>query len=162
MEKSQGDSQSMDNRQEIDNSDRKNFLVEYEAAQDSAQHHDNLVWPATSAMWGASLILVGFVLGNLSHENLRPLITVLGVLGITLCVTVWIFARQYASIRNQKYARCKELEKIFGFNQHSNLRHRRGSQRFLYGLVMVFFILTWVLVIWTAWCPALCAGSTGP
>jgi hypothetical protein len=138
-----------------DNLNHSDFLVEYQAAQNSAQHHDNLVWPATSVMWGASLILIGFVLNNLSNANLRPLITASGILGIMLCVFVLRFRSQYASIKNQKYTRCKELEKLFGFRQHSNLSYPRGSMQKLYCVVTVFFIVTWVVVIWIAWKPVI-------
>jgi hypothetical protein len=131
--------------------DRDALLVEYQAAQDSAQHHDNLLYTVTSLMWGASLLLLGFILEKLTDTTLRPLITALCVLGLVLNVTVWIFALQFNSVKRQKYARCKELEKQLNLSQHRNLRYASGSQRVLYAIVMLIFIFTWILVLWTMW-----------
>lgn len=127
------------------------LLVEYQAAQDSAQHHDILLWTVTGLMWGASLILLGFVLEKLTDPTLRPLITAVSVLGIVINVTVWIFALQFNSVKRQKYARCKELEKQLNLSQHRNLRYASKSQGILYGIVMLIFIFTWIIVIWTMW-----------
>ena len=38
------------------NIDNQSLLVEYQAAQDSAQHHDSLVWTTTGIIWGAGLV----------------------------------------------------------------------------------------------------------
>lgn len=62
------------------------LLVEYQAAQDSAHHHDNMLWSTTSIMWGASLLVIGFVLQHLEDATLRPLITALSVLGLVLAI----------------------------------------------------------------------------
>ena len=131
--------------------ERDALLVEYQAAQDSAQHHDTLLYTTTSLMWGASLILLGFILNDLTNTALRPLITALGILGLVLCVTVWIFALQFNSIKRQKYTRCREIEEIMNLSQHRNLRYVSGSQRFLYGIVTLIFILTWIFILWTMW-----------
>jgi len=64
------------------------LLVEYQAAQGSAEHHDNLVWTVTSTMWGASLILLGFTLDQVGKPGLGALITVISLLGIFLSVFV--------------------------------------------------------------------------
>jgi hypothetical protein len=130
--------------------------AEYQAAQDSAQHHANLIWSVTSIMWGTSLVLMGFILGALKEPALRPLITVLSVLGIVLIVFLWIFALQYNAAMRHKYARCKEIESTLHLRQHSTLRWKSGSQRILYGVVMVVLLTAWVAVLWTAWCR--CAG----
>ena len=127
------------------------LLIEYHAAQDSAQHHDNLLYTTTSLMWGTSLILLGFILNKLTDVTLRPLITSLSVLGLVLNVTVWVFALQFNSIKRQKYAQCKELEAQLNLSQHRNLHYASGSQRVLYAIVMLIFIFTWVLVLWTIW-----------
>ena len=130
---------------------REALLVEYQAAQDSAQHHDNLVWEVTSIMWGASLILIGFILDKVHEADLRPLITVLSILGFFLTGVVWIFALQLNAVKRQKYARCKELETQLHLLQHTNLRYRGGSQRFLYGFIMILFMMAWVFVLLTVW-----------
>lgn len=39
---------------------REALLVEYQKTQDSAQHHDVLVWSITSLNWIGSALLMGF------------------------------------------------------------------------------------------------------
>ena len=41
--------------------DKEVLLVEYQAAQESAQHHDNLVWTVTALIWGGMLVLLEMV-----------------------------------------------------------------------------------------------------
>jgi len=143
------------------------FLVEYQASQNSAQHHDNLIVTVSSLMWGASLILLGFIFGQLTNPNvltnpnLRILITLLSVLGILLCFSAFIFALRFNKVMNQKYRRCKDLEKKFGFKQHSKLRFCRGINRIVYGFVMLLFIATWVIVIWLIWSPCVASAFLG-
>jgi hypothetical protein len=127
------------------------LLVEYQAAQDSAEHHDNLVWTVTSTMWGASLILLGFTFGQIGKPGLGALIIIISFLGISLSVFVWIFALQLNNLKRQKYERCRELEEELGLLQHTNhSKHPRGSQRYLYAVIMALFIAAWCIVLWSA------------
>jgi hypothetical protein len=89
------------------------LLVEYQSAQDSAQHHDNLVWTTTGIIWGSSLILLGFVITSLNTPPLKLVITASSILGLLLCIYVWLAALQFASVRNQKYSRCKKISNKF-------------------------------------------------
>lgn len=130
------------------------LLVEYQAAQDSAQHHDNMIWSATGIVWGASLILLGFILEGLAKNadpgtakvsvsalSLAPL--AVSPLAIVLLTYLWYAACVFASVKNQKYARCKEIELLLGLRQHSTLRMPKYRQRILYGIAMGLFIATW-------------------
>lgn len=122
------------------------FLIEYEKAQDSAQHHDNLIWSVSTLTWGVSSVLLGFVLTSLETMKYRILLLLFCVLGIFIILCAWYFTIQFRSIRGQKYKRCKELEEVFSFTQHTNLIHPQGSQIKLYSAVMVLFLLTWGMV----------------
>jgi hypothetical protein len=133
----------------IDNKDpcrQKVLLVEYQASQSSAQHHDQLVWTVTSIMWGSSLVLMGFIL--------KSPITLLGVVvSITLCVLgliltifVWSAQRQFRYLRNTKYARCKVIEEELGMEQHLKIKWPAGSQTSIYSIIMVLFLLAWFLI----------------
>lgn len=126
--------------------------AEYQAAQDSAQHHDTLIWSVTSVMWGSALLLMGFILPALKEAALRPLITLLSVLGIALTVFLWIFASQFSDVMRHKYARCKAIEDALGLEQHRTLRWPSGRQRLLYGVVQLVFLIAWLTVLWTVWC----------
>jgi len=124
--------------------------VEYQAAQDSAQHHDSLVWSVTSVIWGGSLILMGFILAASKEDSLRPVLIVLSLLGIVLTIGVWAFALQLNAVKRHKYARCKEIEAVLHLRQHSTLRWASGSQRVVYGIIMVLFLAAWAVILWTA------------
>jgi hypothetical protein len=131
-----------------DSLDKEVLLVEYQAAQESAQHHDNLVWTVTAIIWGGMLVLFGFVLGNLDNVNLRLILTLLSILGIALTIAVWGFALQLNSVKRQKYQRCKTIETLLGMLQHRELKYFSGLQRIVYGIITILFIIAWLIVLW--------------
>jgi hypothetical protein len=138
---------------------RSDLLVEYEAAQASAEHHDTLVWSVTSIFWGASFILLGFIVDKITDGNVKTLvlITVLASFGIILCVAVWKIAFGFNRIKNQKYDRCREIEDKFNFTNHINThkQYSKGIQRCIYSFIMICFIIIWIFVLtWTWACPA--------
>lgn len=124
------------------------LLIEYPKAQDSAQHHDTLLWRITGIIWGASMVLLGFVASNLTKPGLKPLIAVLGVFGPVLSICVWLVAWMLNSVKNQKYRRCKEIERLFHFTQHSSLRYPARTGLVLYSVIMLLFLFVWILVVW--------------
>ncbi len=124
----------------------ENKLLEYEMAQNSAEHHDNLVWSVSTLTWGVSSVLLGFVLNNITDNELGVVILLFCLIGVFLILCSWLFARQFRSIRNQKYVRCKELEAELGLVQHTNIKHKNGSQSALYSIIMLLFITTWTVV----------------
>jgi hypothetical protein len=48
-----------------DKTDLQALFLEYDKAQDSAQHHDTLLWTSVSFIFGGMLVLLGFVLNSL-------------------------------------------------------------------------------------------------
>jgi hypothetical protein len=138
----------MEDKKELD---RDVLLVEYQAAQESAQHHDNLVWTVTAIIWGGMLVLFGFVLGNLDNVNLRLILTLLSILGIALTIAVWGFALQLNSVKRQKYRRCKQIEELLDMHHHRELKYAAASQRIVYGTVTILFIIVWLSVLWMVW-----------
>ena len=131
--------------------DKEVLLVEYQSAQGSAQHHDNLLWTVTSIIWGGMLVLFGFVLANLDKTNLRLILTFLSILGIVLTIAVWGFALLLGSVMRQKYARCKTIEELFDMHQNRDLKYAARSQRIVYGIVMILFIIVWLIVLSMVW-----------
>jgi membrane protein DedA with SNARE-associated domain len=134
------------------------LLVEYKAAQDSAQHHDTLIWSITSVVWGASLLMLGFLLGRVSDPSLKHIVVLISALGILLNVKVWIYTYQLSSVKIQKYDRCKAIERQLGLQQHSTLRYPAGRQKVLYSIVMVLFIILWIVVA----CPCILTNAVLP
>lgn len=127
--------------------ERDSLLVEYQAAQDSAQHHDNQVWTTTGIIWGAGLVLIGFVVQILDKRELMPIIVFVSVLALFMLVHLWVMAFQFNYIKRQKYERCKEIEAILHINQHTNLIYRAKIGRTLYSITMILYVFVWLLII---------------
>jgi hypothetical protein len=127
------------------------LLCEYQAAQDSAQHHDGLVWSITSILWASSLVLMGFVLSAIGQPELRAAITLVGFVAVLLIFVLWGFARQLRSVKVQKYRRCIALERQLGMEQHSHLEYSAGSQTAWYTVIMIAFVLIWLALMFFAW-----------
>jgi hypothetical protein len=125
------------------------LLVEYQKAQDSAEHHDDLVWSITALNWVGSAVLMGFVLSGLtdSHPSWGHKIALLSIafVGFGLSVCVWRWARQVGAMRNHKYGRCKEIEQSLGMRQHTEAPWR-GRQRREYSFLMSAFLATWIVL----------------
>ncbi len=127
------------------------LAIEYQKAQDSAEHHDNLLWTVTSIIWAGNLVLLGFVLYSIKNNDLQIILTSLSALGILLIVSMFLFAILFRSIRRQKYKRCKELEQILGFKQHKDLKYTNCAQTLLYFFITIIFLIIWITVMVTVW-----------
>jgi hypothetical protein len=130
------------------------LLVEYQAAQDSAQHHDQLVWSITSILWASSLVLLGLVLTAMRQPGLQVPLTAAGLIALVLTTYLWRCARQLRAVKIQKYKRCVAIERELGLHQHSSLSYPSGSQTAGYSVVMSLFMLVWLVVIVFVWIPA--------
>ena len=128
---------------------RQALLVEYTAAQNSAQHHDSLVWTTTGMIWSAELVLIGFVIQSIDRPKFIIAIIAAYFLAITLLVYLWKTMNSFRQIRNQKYDRCKEIEKEFGLTQHTNLRFKKGVGKRFFNFVMCVFIFAWSTILVT-------------
>ena len=130
---------------------QESLLVEYQAAQSSAQHHDGLVWTVTNILWALSLAIFGFVLTKLGEPSLKVMLTGLAFVGVMLLSYAWFCALQFGFIRNQKYKRCKEIESILGLKQHTELQHPPYFQRVMYAILFWFIVIAWIVLIVHIW-----------
>lgn len=123
------------------------LLAEYKAAQASAEHHDRLVWTTSSIVWGGSLAGMGIILKNPTTDLWGAISKILlCFLGIILILFVWDCQGEFRYARNQKYGRCKEIEKILGMKHHLGLEWKPGSQTDKYSIIMRLFLVAWGLV----------------
>ncbi len=139
---------------EMTQGEKEIIAVEYQKAQDSAEHHDSLVWTTTSIIWGASLVLLGFVLQAITPGKESPLIhikilmTLICIFGIMLIRVVCKCMNIFAKVREKKYEKCKELELSLGFSQHRKMEYYpKGKMRLLYVTITRWFYVIWVAVI---------------
>ena len=125
----------------------KALLVEYSAAQNSAQHHDTLVWNSIGLIWSAQLVLLGFIIQG-SNDMLNPKITLFAcVLALVLLIYLCISYFSFRKIRNFKYQICKEIEKELSLHQHNSLNHKKYIGTISFFVVTVLFGIVWLLVI---------------
>jgi hypothetical protein len=122
-----------------------NMRVEYQKAQDSAEHHDSLLWYVTSIVWSGNLILLGEVATSTKTHLASILILPISVLALVLNLFVWAAAFQFRSVKKQKYEYCKQIEdKLPGMRgQHRNLCHPPGVTWTLYCSVTILFLIVW-------------------
>jgi hypothetical protein len=101
--------------------ERDALLVEYQKAQDSAEHHDGRVANVTN-LWVGTAVLMGFVLNALTTKHAAHdhwwVLVLLAAIGIDLTVMAWLWSERANELKVQKYARCKELELELGLHQH--------------------------------------------
>ena len=113
------------------------LLVEYQKSQDSAEHHDTLLWTATGLIVTGLIAIFSFAANHQSS-------LVFPVLGMILSALLWFFVYSFASFRKQKYDRCKEIELELEMKQHSE--SRSGSQR-----MVVFLLSALSFIVWLLW-----------
>ncbi|WP_145440912.1 hypothetical protein [Gimesia chilikensis] len=123
------------------------LLVEYSAAQSSAEHHDKLVWTLTSYSWTASFALYGIATEYLKAEYHKTFKILACIFGVALILAAWHFAKQYREIKNSKYNRCKEIESLLGMRQHQATEkiHKKRSQLLYLKEMTILFVFIWVL-----------------
>jgi len=122
-------------------------LVEYRAAQESAQFNDLIVWIATGIFWGISAILLGVALANPTR---RLAIGILSGVGILLIVFQWQVQGSLRSVKKQKYERCKQIETEFGMTNHSGVVYRHGAQTGVLRGISGLMIAAWLSVLYAA------------
>src|SRR5215471_7684593 len=109
-------------------------LAEYSATQESAQHHDSLIWTATGPVWGGNFVLLGFIIEALSSGCGGVWIPLAGLLGFILTAGVWKCVAVWNEIMNIKYRRCRELEERLDMWQHRDVEktYEHGEMKWWY------------------------------
>jgi len=130
-------------------------IEEYKAAQDSAQHHDDLLWKATALIWGGNFVLLGFVENALRTCPHRLVIPLTCILGLVFTVAGRKVVYLYNSLNNVKYKRCKEIEANFGMKQHlmTENSYPKHAMKRLYDWVSGLILLAWLLFLLQSICP---------
>jgi hypothetical protein len=126
-----------------------NLRVEYQKAQDSAEHHDSLLWYVTSIVWSGNLIVLGQI-ATCTKTHLSGILIPICILALVLNLFLWAAAFQFRWIKKQKYKHCKEIEddKHLGMlGQHRNLCYPPGVMWTLYCFVMLLFLIVWFLLL---------------
>lgn len=133
---------------------RRVLLVEYEKAQDSAEHHERLGWQSKSILWAASVILLGY--------SGTPSISKWPVLVFTFAgiILLWFprpWNEKLAVIKRLKYTRCVEIEKLLGMQQHTRTQEDapRGQLKKLATRLAWLLTIAWIARLVMAWFPTI-------
>ena len=137
-------------RANVTGDELKILLTEYAKAQDSAEHHDTLLWTVVGILISGMAALFGFALRYYGQPP-RWKFVILAVLGILICSLIFFFVCSFGKIRNLKYERCKRIEKCLGMRQHRALRNGFGQRYVVYSLTTIFLI-GWVVWLTCAFC----------
>lgn len=135
---------------------RKNLLVEYQMAQDSAQHHDNLYWAIITLIWGSMLVMLGFIVKSINpvdnddalNQSILLLISIIGVfLTFFVCVATYVLI----NVKRDKYERCIQIEKKLKMKQHSELKYNNFINSINIFINILFGVL-WAYIIFSLLC----------
>ena len=129
-----------------------NIRLEYEKAQDSAEHHDRLLWYVTSIVWTGNLIVLGQIATCTKIRLSSIPVLFVSVLALVLNLFLWVASFQFRWIRNQKYKFCKQIEdNLRGMRgQHKNLCYPPGVMWTLYCFVTILFLVVWFAILFIA------------
>lgn len=123
------------------------FLKEYELAQQSAQHHDNISWIFSSIFIGGMLVLFGLIFNkeNIILTN-RVLFGFICIMGVFINIIILIFHWRWSEIIKHNYSICKKIEEMIGMERiHSNSIFPQGIMKILFTMLITFFISIWIL-----------------
>lgn len=120
------------------------LLVEYQKAQDSAEHFDQLLWVVIGLlMTGMAGLLAIPPSDKISCESdwmrFYP-----PVLGIIVSVLLFYFVDSFRAFRRQKYERCKVIEGLLGMEQHSKLKNPKPRQVYVVNVLSGAFLIVWI------------------
>lgn len=125
--------------------DQKILLVEYEKAQDSAEHHDQLLWIVVGLLMTGMAGLLAIQPGDRTPCESLWTRFYPPVLGITVSGLLFYFIYSFRSIRRQKYERCKVIESLLGMEQHSKLKSPKPRQVYVVYVLSGVLLLVWIL-----------------
>ena len=142
------------------NQNNKEFKqLMYEKAQDSAEHHDRLLWYVTSIVWTGNLIVLGQIATSTEIRLSSIPVLLLSVLALILNLFLWSASYQFRWIKKQKYEFCQDIENDIlkeAPGQHKNLCYPPGVMWALYCLVTISFLVIWFAILFIAISHILC------
>lgn len=147
--------QGEDSKLEITPDDKKKaLLVEYQKAQDSAEHHERLGWQSKSILWAASIILLGY---SSTPSISKWVVAIFAFAGIVLLWFPIVWNRKLADIKKLKYKRCGQIEAIFNMQQHTKTQKcfPQGQLKKLAKGLVCLLALAWIARLIVAWFPTI-------
>jgi hypothetical protein len=111
-----------------------------------------MLWTATYIVWSANAVLFVFAIDVASKPASSVGLILPAVFGLLLTWCVFHFAKGFRKLKNIKYVRCKEIERMLWMQQHTRLdghpdAPKRGRQAFWYKVITWVFTLGWLALI---------------
>ncbi len=123
------------------------LLIEYQKAQDSAEHHDKLLWSAVGLIATGMASVLFFAASHPAVHRASKTRLIFPGIGVVLSCLLNFFVKSFAKFRNQKYELCKIIEHELGMSQHRG--SRSGGQQLLVSCVSCLCGVSFFL--WLAW-----------
>lgn len=159
---------------ELTKEQREAYLIEYQMSQQSAEHHDTLLWTSTGIIWAANFVLFGLISDNIFKEaslQHKCLLTLISSVAIIINAAMLALAYSFRRIRLLKYKRCQRIEKRFGLWQHRWTKNKSrqkkdkpisprwwykikkgcGFQTCIYWSISIIFILVLIIILIVTW-----------
>lgn len=135
------------------------LLEEYGKTQESAQHHDTLLWTVVGILFSGIAALFGFALQYFDGEHPKWQFGLIAILGMLSSALISFFVASFAGIRKQKYCRCRQIERRLVMRNHLGLKRWYPQRAVMYTISGLFF-LTWLVLLCVrlsqASCPTVC------
>lgn len=125
-------------------------LKEYELSQQSAEHHDAMLWEVTAIIWGANTLMIAFTFETARDPVTQSRVLVAAILGIALTIFARVNYLTSRQVRRRKYAICQAIEEAIPLvhEQHVNEErvYQKGVQTNWHLAMTVLFVCGWAIL----------------
>ena len=126
-------------------------LVEYQKAQDSAEHHDNLTWTILGVMLGGMFFLLKYSFEHINDSDFdtKVFILIISMFGIYVCHAQQPVRNRAYKIIKEKYNICRKIERQFGMEQHLMIKKitEKGRKKPIVDFIMWCMQFPWYYIL---------------
>jgi len=127
------------------------MFLEYQKAQDSAEHHDRMAWFTSSVLVVASIYLFGSLLSIMYEAELFLILFGCGIGFLLIFINMIIFYGAQ-EIKVKKYRLCKKIEEQFNSILENNgkkyqLENHLMTERFPHYARYLYLIALWTIAL---------------
>ena len=123
------------------------LLIEYQKAQDSAEHHDKLVWTVSSIFFAGLTALLGFIVKDYSIIIHEPIILLVSIIALIMIYSLYVFISSLRMFKNVSYKRCRIIERKLGMEQHLRKAKEVGKQTRMMWILLASYFIMFILII---------------
>ncbi len=123
------------------------LLIEYQKAQDSAEHHDKLVWTVSSIFFAGLTALLGFIVKDYTDIKEEPITLLVSIFALIMIYSLYVFISSFRMFKNESYKRCRIIEKQLGMEQHRRKAKEIGKQTKMMWILLASYFIVFMIII---------------